>query len=319
MFEDARTLGEVSQILGVPVSRLRGWADQDNDDRYTVRTDRNRKGKTRRYWVPAPELKEISRAFRKDLLQKTRVLKYSHGFVKGHDAASNAEVHEKQAVVWKVDIKDAFQSVSRAEVQKMLQGTYSKQLAEVFSGWVCHNGWLVPGNPAAPNVFNLYTVPLVAALAILAKLRGFNFSVYADDFYFSGEKIGPKFRASVVDMLSRWGFKAHEFGTPKNRLMVQGKDVVTITGLRLTPEGEIRLPRQVFGEATRLVKDLKSGKIPTEKVWLARPKMDTGAPTYDADWIEKSSKRANSVLGFLQYCYRHDEPFQEWAEILCFP
>ena len=311
VFGDATTLKEISQILGIPVNRLQAWADQENDDRYTMRVVTSHKGKARRVADPKPELKKISRAFRMDLLQKAKVLKYSHGFVSGRGQESNAKEHEHQPVVWKVDIANAFGSVSRSEIQKDLERLYSPKLAEVFSGWVCRNGWLVPGNPAAPDIFNVYTVPLIVVLASLAKLRGLRFSAYADDFYFSGENIGPKFRATIVEMLSRWNFKAHEFGTAKNRLMVQGKDPVIITGLRLTQDGEVRLPRPVFGEATRLVKELKRGAFPTERIWLSRPRVGTGGPEYEG---HRTERELNSTIGFLQYCYRHDSHFRAWSE-----
>lgn len=311
MFGDATTTEEISQILKVPVSRLQNWTDQGNDLRYAVRIVNSQKGKPRRVFAPKDELKNISRALRSDLIKKSSVLRYSHGFVQGRTTRTNAEVHLGQPVVWKVDVKNAFQSISRPEIEKLLKRTYSPQLAEMFAGWVCRNDWLVPGNPAAPDLFNYYTVPMVWVLAYMAKEKGLRFSAYADDFYFSGEKIGPKFRSAVISTLSRFGFKAHEFGTPKNRLMLLGKDVVVVTGLRLTQEGEVRLPRPVFGEGTRLIKELKAGRYPTEKIFLARPKEPTGEPVYDTDRLERETR---SAIGYLQYCYQSDSHFREWAE-----
>jgi prophage regulatory protein len=145
----------------------------------------------------------------------------------------------------------------------------------------------------------------------MARRNDLKFSAYADDFYFSGDEIGPKFRSIVVNMLSKWGFKAHEFGTPKNRLMVQGKDQVIVTGLRLTQEGEIRLPRKVYGEGTRLIKQLKSAPYPTEEVWLSEVDMETGAPVYGSHLVERDP---NSVIGLLKYCYENDRGFRAWAE-----
>jgi hypothetical protein len=211
------------------------------------------KGGTRRIAAPRKPLRTVQRAILDQILAKVPVHEACHGFVAGRSTVTNAQPHQRAALVVKLDLKDFFPTVHYRRVRGLftLLG-YSAEVANVLAGLTTYRpklddgrvmwpGVLPQGAPTSPALANLTCRRLDARLASLATKYGAVYTRYADDLTFSFAtapeiRIG-RFLWFVDAICEQEGF----FERPDKRRILRPKHQQRITGI-VVNEG-IHVPR----------------------------------------------------------------------------
>lgn len=208
-----------------------------------------RSGGQRQITAPYPSLKYVQKWIYRNILSKIKVHGCVHGFVDHRSILTNAKVHIGQQCLLKLDLKDFFPSISMDWVVQVFKTMgYETQVAFSLASLCCYQGSLPQGSPASPAISNIVAMHLDRRLYRLAKKFKLNYSRYADDIAFSGERICPKFITYVNDIIEDCGFSVNR---SKIRLYKEHGNKI-LTGVSLST-GQPRIPRDY---RRRLQKDL---------------------------------------------------------------
>ena len=202
---------------------LRGLAARASHQKlrhYHYRTLSKRFGQVRLIEAPKLRLKEIQRQILREILDAIPAHNAAHGFCAGRSIKTFAAGHVATSVVLRMDLRDFFPSISRAQVEAVFRSVgYAESVANVLAG-LCTNcapddiwdGVEVPvqqlrsviaryarphlpqGAPTSPALANLCAYRIDCRLAGLAESAGATYTRYADDLAFSG---GDEFRRSA--------------------------------------------------------------------------------------------------------------------------
>jgi RNA-directed DNA polymerase len=208
-------------------------------------------GSARLIEAPKERLKSMQRKILSEILERVPVHPNVHGFVKRRSIKTFAEPHTGKHVVLRMDLKDFFPTVSRAQVQAFFRTAgYPERVADLLGG-LCTNAaplsvWkgidarakplaafeahqlygrphLPQGAPTSPALANLCMYRADCRLSGLAKAAGAIYTRYADDLAFSGgadfEKGVDRFAAHVAAILHEQGFGVNH---RKTRVMRRG-------------------------------------------------------------------------------------------------
>jgi RNA-directed DNA polymerase len=169
--------------------------------------------------APKRRLKEIQRALLHDVLALVPAHPAAHGFVPGRSARTHAELHSGRRVVIGLDLRDFFAGIAAGRVWATFRALgYPEEVAHLLTG-LCTNRlpsavWahleppadpagiahhnrlgrrlaaahLPQGAPTSPALANLAAHRLDRRLGGLAARFGAQYSRYADDLTFSGDR-----------------------------------------------------------------------------------------------------------------------------------
>jgi retron-type reverse transcriptase len=141
-----------------------------------------------------------------------------------------------------VDIKDFFPSVTAAMVQQVFLGLgFPTRMSRILTLLCTYRGALPQGAPTSPSLANLVFLKVDSQLLHFANVHGFNYSRYADDLTFSGERrIDASFLEGVARIVRRHGFtlnaKKTMFYGPNQPKYVTG----FVVNRRVQPDRETR-------------------------------------------------------------------------------
>ena len=208
-------------------------------------------GNIRLIEAPKDRLKVMQRKILTQILERIPVHPVAHGFVTGRSIRTFAEPHTGKHVVLRMDLKDFFPTVSRAQIQTFFRTAgYPERVADLLGG-LCTNAvphaiWnaadsraqpfavfeahqlygkphLPQGAPTSPALANLCMYRADCRLSGLARAAGAAYTRYADDLAFSGderfEKGVDRFAAHVAAILHEERFAVHY---RKTRVMRRG-------------------------------------------------------------------------------------------------
>jgi retron-type reverse transcriptase len=185
---------ELAELLGLDPEELAGLTRGVPYVEFEI--DKATGGK-RRITAPKAALKRAQRAIHQQILSKLAVHRAAHGFVSGRSIVTNAEPHQRAAVVVKMDLIDFFPTVHYRRVLGVFQTLgYSYEVAQVLAGLCTHRpilpdgrfvwpGVLPQGAPTSPAITNLICARLDRRLSKLAEKSGATYTRYADDLTFS--------------------------------------------------------------------------------------------------------------------------------------
>ena len=162
--------------------------------------------------APQERLKNIQRWIKDNIIDSFTPSEYAMGFRKGLSIVHNAEKHVGKELVINFDIKDFFPSIKYADVFKLfVYMGYRKDVAHLLTRLCTNASNVLPqGSPASPSISNLVLLKLDKRLSCLAESIGCDYSRYADDITFSGnrsiESIVPLVKKIVVEE----GFQINE-------------------------------------------------------------------------------------------------------------
>jgi RNA-directed DNA polymerase len=201
--------------------------------------------------APKPRLKELQRQILTLILDMIPPHTAVHGFVKNRSIKTFVAPHVGQRVVLRMDLRDFFPSISGPRIQTLFRTVgYPESVADLLGG-ICTNAtprdaWNEPGfdvdplqlseartlysqshlpqgAPTSPSLANLCAYRVDCRLAGLAKSVGAEYTRYADDLAFSGDKVFERrverFSTHVAAILQEEGFTVHH---RKTRIMRQG-------------------------------------------------------------------------------------------------
>jgi len=163
-----------------------------------------------------------------------------HGFVRGRNIKSNAEMHLGKKYILSLDIKDYFETITDNQIEKTL---VSKGLSSLVSENIAKiatiQGKLVQGFHSSPTIANLVTESMDF------KLKDFCsdtiiFSRYADDMYFSSDSKIPDIN-KLKEIVESFGFLINN---SKTQLMLRGRKQY-VTGLTVFDNLKPRISKKV--------------------------------------------------------------------------
>lgn len=180
----------------VTMSQLNRYAYSTIESkRYTTfRIPKKKKGEYRTIDAPIPMLKYIQRGlnlvFQSVFIPHTAAM----GFVPHKSVVDNARVHTGQRLVYNIDLKDFFPSISSGRVYSRLTAkpfSLNREVASIITDLCCYRNAdgksvLPQGAPTSPTITNMICGQMDRKLARLAKSYGLKYTRYADDITFSG-------------------------------------------------------------------------------------------------------------------------------------
>jgi RNA-directed DNA polymerase len=138
--------------------------------------------------APIKPIKDIQRRLAQVLAGVYEPRAHVHGFVSGRSPLTNAQQHERQRWVMKLDLLDFFPSINFGRVRGVFMAypfEYSAEVATILAQVCCHEDQLPHGAPTSPILSNFICRGMDKELSLIAKLARCRFTRYADDLCFS--------------------------------------------------------------------------------------------------------------------------------------
>ena len=163
-----------------------------------------KKNKTHRT-IKAPKrvMKKIQHALLPHLEKFYSPKSSSHGFVKGRNVKTNAQIHARKRYVFNVDLKDFFDSIHFGRVRNLFMAhpfNAPHNVATVMAQICCSDGKLAQGAPTSPLISNMICRKLDSQLQALAKSGKCHFTRYADDITFSFTSTAKHLPKDIVEI-----------------------------------------------------------------------------------------------------------------------
>jgi hypothetical protein len=172
---------ELARRLGVDADELRSVRAA-----YHEFSLPKRGGGQRRILAPDAPTKQLQRRILHRLLARLPAHEAAHGFERGHSIVTNAVVHERAAVIVKLDVRDFFGATKASRIRRYFRVTgWDRETAKILTRLTTWDRGLPAGAPTSPRLANLVNVMLDARLAGLAAREGAIYTRYADDLTFS--------------------------------------------------------------------------------------------------------------------------------------
>lgn len=164
-------------------------------------------GGFRKINAPSKKMKYIQRWILDNILYKLNVGEYAHGFVPNKSIATNASVHVGQKLVFCIDIKDFFPSITLRRVNGLFRSMGYNDEISLAMAELCTYNWRIPqGAPTSPMISNLISWKMDIILSKFCEKRNLNYSRYADDITISGEKDIPRYKKLIFSIIKKQGF-----------------------------------------------------------------------------------------------------------------
>lgn len=204
------------------------WGDLRNKN-YTSFFIPKKSGKWRKIEAPNDRLKEIQCWIKEKILEKLELSESAKGFRKSINILDNAIIHTNKKIVLNIDLKDFFPSIKYDQVFKVFYyAGYTKEVSHLLTKLCTNNENVLPqGAPTSPILSNIVCYKLDKRLSALSSKIGANYSRYADDITFSGNKNIVNFLFLIRKIINEERFIINE---DKFRILYSnGKQ--TVTGL----------------------------------------------------------------------------------------
>lgn len=158
--------------------------------------------------VPSKKLSLIQRWILDKILYNIPVSDYSHGFCKNRSIVTNAKCHLNSKCLINIDIKDYFGSINSNRIFNIFYYYgYTKKLSYILSQLCTYRNSLPQGGCTSPYLSNIVSLKLDKRLSELANCYNANYSRYADDISFSGNRGIQKMLPIVEKILNEEGFQ----------------------------------------------------------------------------------------------------------------
>lgn len=190
----------------------------------------------------------LCQAFIKDeILNKIKIHPNANGFAFSKSIITNAQIHTNKEVILNIDLKDFFPSIESKKVFYVFNKLcgYDKSLSFCLTRLVMYNGGLPQGACTSPILSNIVSYKLDLRLSGLARSLGINYSRYADDITFSGErcKINDKLLNTIRYIISDCGYTIND----KKTRFQTNKGKQEVTGI-IVNNNEISVPKEYIRE-----------------------------------------------------------------------
>lgn len=205
-------LRHLRQLLGIRKSDQQKLFGEKRHESYRVFHIPKKAGGYRTIEAPSDELKRIQWWIKENILDKFSPSQYAKGFKKGVSIVENATPHVGKELVINIDLKDFFPSIKYCEVFKVFRYIgYTNGVSNLLTKLCTNSKNVLPqGSPASPVLSNLVSLRLDKRLGNLAHSIGANYTRYADDITFSGEKYINQFSGLIRKIIRDEGYEVNE-------------------------------------------------------------------------------------------------------------
>ncbi|HAT1633814.1 TPA: RNA-directed DNA polymerase [Raoultella planticola] len=219
---------------------------------------KKKRGGSRLINAPYPLISYIQKWINTNILSKIKNHESSFAYKKNSNAYLHALQHIDTNETLKVDIVDFFGSIKKIDIVRLFRELgYADNVSLYLASACTYANSLPQGAVTSPNLSNIIFYSLDNRFYHLAIKLNLTYSRYADDLFFSGEKIPSNLYKSIKSILQSSGFSINK---EKTRHITNGKQKI-ITGLAVK-ENSVRIPksyrRKFCQEAYIFIKNEKS-------------------------------------------------------------
>lgn len=233
--------------------------------RYKLYTIKKRDGGDRLIAQPSRELKYVQRVLASLILAHLPISESATAYRRGISIRQNAIKHAGARAILKLDFKDFFNSIGPDDLLRRLDPTVVEGNEEIIKGsffWrrvdrLC----LAIGSPTSPLISNVVLFDFDEHVSRLASSATVTYTRYADDITVSGDDPDRLclLEASMVACLKENSCPQLNFNPDKRGLYLRGMKQM-VTGLVLTPSGQISLGRDRKRRLSAGVDSIRKGK-----------------------------------------------------------
>ncbi|WP_411836204.1 reverse transcriptase domain-containing protein [Pseudomonas chlororaphis subsp. aurantiaca] len=203
---------ELADALGISVGRLTYYAYFLPDSKkYKDFKISKRGGGERLIEAPVKGLKDIQRTILKSFESSFKPRSCVFSYIQGRGIVENADTHDQQRWVLRVDLKDFFNTITQKRVIGVFSNPpfhLSREAARTISYLCTKDGRLPQGSPTSPLISNIVCRGLDYKLKELAAKNKCYYTRYADDIFFSYS--GSTFPKSIAERFEDGSVELHE-------------------------------------------------------------------------------------------------------------
>ena len=205
-------LRHLRQLLGIRKSAQERLFGARRCESYRVFQIPKKSGGIRVIEAPSDELKKIQLWIKENILDKFNPSQYAKGFKKGVSIYDNALPHVGKELVINIDLKDFFPSIKYSEIYKIFKYIgYTDGVSKLLTKLCTNSKNVLPqGSPASPSLSNLVSLKLDKRLSRLADSIGADYTRYADDITFSGNKSIRQYTDLIYKIIHEEGYEINE-------------------------------------------------------------------------------------------------------------
>jgi len=216
---DLASTAKLSQFLDITAEELNWFTQRYRFDakepehfhHYYYSLSTKRDGSSRLLESPKSRLKSIQRQIQREILSPIKMHPAAHGFINGRSCKTHAEPHTNKKYLFVFDLRQCFQSTQWLQVYSVFdQLGYPDVVCKSLTMLCTHKSYvhhpllktlplderqllkerhLPQGAPSSPSLSNAVLRKLDTRLAGLAATLELEYTRYADDLAFSGNKI----------------------------------------------------------------------------------------------------------------------------------
>lgn len=188
---------------------------------------------------PLPNLKIIQKWILEKILYNLEISKFAKAYIPNRSIKDNVRFHKNQKLVYKLDIKDFFDSITEKYIYRIFKKIgYEESLAIVLSKLCMLNGTLPQGASTSAYLSNLVLFEFDKTISLYCLDKKIRYTRYADDLTFSGDFNHNALFNFVTYNLS---FLELELNKSKTRLLRQNQSQI-VTGIVVNEK--IQVPRK---------------------------------------------------------------------------
>lgn len=202
-------INELSKILNISSYQLYKFSNLKNFYYKTLLIEKKSNG-YRKICAPSNNLKIIQKWILENILYKVKIDSHCNGFTPNKSIVTNAMPHLNQNIVYNLDLKDFFPSIKINRVYRVFKEIgYNKEMCALLSNLCTYEGCLPQGAVTSPFLSNIISKRLDLRLKGLAQKMSLNYTRYADDLTFSGDKINEKTQSLIKRIIKSEGFEVN--------------------------------------------------------------------------------------------------------------
>jgi RNA-directed DNA polymerase len=206
MLFDVPDVQMLSQLLEISPGRLFHLASRV-DHYYRNTTIPKSDGALRKLRIPVGDLKLTQQKIKEVILDQVPLPAWVHGGVRRKSPKSNAAVHVGQPVVYTIDIKSFFPSVTPSQVKTVFrQLGFGEQPSNLLTRLTTSQFELPQGTHTSTALANLVLLHADWRIANLGRAHGFGNTRFVDDVSASGKRRLYKFRNLIDRIIESEGF-----------------------------------------------------------------------------------------------------------------
>ena len=203
----------LSNILGIKWKDLKIIINNSDKLYYNFSISKKSGGK-RIISMPNKELLIVQKKIQEKILDNVIIHKNAFGFVKNKSIIDNAKMHLNKEMILNMDLKDFFPSIHRGRVFYIFKNicNYDNNTSYCLTKLTTYKNSIPQGAPTSPVISNIVAFMLDVRLSKIADKFNINYTRYADDITFSGNKenINKSLLKIVNDIIEGCGFKVNK-------------------------------------------------------------------------------------------------------------